>query len=153
MAKVGRPSKLTPEVIERICEALRAGNFIEPSCEYAGVSHESYFKWMRRANDDDASPLHLQFKESVTRARSTAEIRNVAMIQRAAQQPNHWTAAAWWLERVAPARWGKQQKITAEITGANGGPIRVEDPRALLLQVLGVANNGTEPARIVEDED
>jgi len=33
---MGRPSKLTPEVQERLRQAIRAGNYYEAVCAYAG---------------------------------------------------------------------------------------------------------------------
>ena len=33
----GRPTKLTPDVQEKIVQAIRAGNYIETAAAYAGV--------------------------------------------------------------------------------------------------------------------
>ena len=132
----GRNTKLTEELIDRICEALRAGNYIETACAFAGIAPATYYRWVAESEQDDASELLVEFREAVKRARADAEVRNVALIQKAAQDPNKWQASAWWLERSFPARWGRQQKITQEITGANGGPIEVSDVRAQLLSFL-----------------
>lgn len=35
-----------------------------------------------------------------------------------------WRASAFYLERVAPTRWGRRQSI--EVTGADGGPVQVD---------------------------
>jgi hypothetical protein len=37
----GRPSKLTPEIQDRICASLRAGNFAVVACQAAGISEST----------------------------------------------------------------------------------------------------------------
>ena len=76
---------------------------------------------------------------SILKARADAEVRNVAYIRRAAQDPKTWQAAAWWLERSFPTRWGRQQKITQEITGKDGKAIEMVDPREILMGLLGTS--------------
>jgi len=36
MAKPGRPTKLTPEVQEEVCNAVRAGNYMETAAALRG---------------------------------------------------------------------------------------------------------------------
>mgnify|MGYP001491951708 CR=1 FL=1 len=36
--RIGRPSKLTPEVKKRLIDAIKAGNYIEPACRFAGIA-------------------------------------------------------------------------------------------------------------------
>lgn len=142
-----RAPKLTLAVIDRLSEALRAGNFAEAACEYAGISYQQYRRWLLAAEEPDASDLLIEFREAVVKARATAEIRNVAMIQRAAQDPKLWSAAAWWLERSNPQRWGKRQTIAQEISGPNGAPIQIDNPREYLLSILAADagdDDGTE---------
>jgi hypothetical protein len=48
---MGRPSKLTPELQDRICNALRAGNFIEPVCAVNGIDDSTFRRWMTMGAD------------------------------------------------------------------------------------------------------
>lgn len=141
---MARPPKLTPQITERLCEALRGGNYIDTSCEYAGIAVSTYHRWMNEATEDNASNIKKEFREAVVKARSEAEIRNVTLIQRAATGGT-WQAAAWWLERSHPTKWGRQQRITQEISGPNGSPIQVSDPRAALLALIGDDDDDTQP--------
>jgi hypothetical protein len=133
-SNAGRRTKRTPERVQALVEALRAGNYIEASCSYAGISVATYYNWVNDAEKDDATPEAIEFLEAVSKARADAEVRNVSFIQRAASDPRHWSAAAWWLERSHPTRWGRQQRL--EVTGADGGPIQIEDPRAAVLAMF-----------------
>lgn len=131
--------KMTPERCERLCEALRAGNYIEISCAYAGIHKDTYYKFLERAQKDPPGSQRQEMLRSILKARADAEVRNVAYIQRAAQDPKTWQAAAWWLERSFPTRWGRQQKITQEITGKDGKAIEMVDPREILMGLLGTS--------------
>ena len=41
---MARPSKLTPEVTKRLTEAIRAGNYYEAACAYAGIHYSTFRK-------------------------------------------------------------------------------------------------------------
>jgi transposase len=106
----GRPTKYNEEVVQRITQALRAGNTRRASCAYAGISEDSFSRWMQ----DNAT-----FADAIKKAEGDAEVRNVAIIQKAADTT--WQAAAWWLERKHKAEWSSR----IEQTGADGSPVKV----------------------------
>jgi len=135
MSKMGRNTKLTTETIAKLVEALAAGNYIETACDYAGISTATYYGWQKTGESEEATELHLEFLSAIKKARSDAEIRNVTLIQKAATK-GIWQASAWWLERSHPTKWGRQQRITAEISGPNGAPIEVVDARTAILDFL-----------------
>jgi len=118
---MGRPTKLTPEVQDRIIQALKAGNYVETAAEYAGIGKTTFYRWMEQGKQASRG-IYREFRDAVMRARAEAEARNVAIIQQAA--PDDWRAAAWWLERAFPDRWGARQKL--EHSGPDGAPIAAE---------------------------
>ena len=120
----GRKTKLTEEVLIRLIEAIRAGNYIYTACAYAGIHKDTYYEWLEKAKHPDASPLLNRLSDEVEKARAEAEMRNVLNIQRAAGGGT-WQASAWWLERSFPDRWGRK----TEILGPNQGPLQVEVTR------------------------
>lgn len=107
---MARPTKRTPERETRLIEALRAGNTRRAACAYAGIDQDTLANWLRRWSD---------FSDLVQKAEADAEIRNVAIIQKAASET--WQAAAWWLERRRSADY----KLKQELHGTDGGPLRV----------------------------
>ena len=127
----GRPTKLTPEVQERIVSAIRAGNYLETASAYAGIDQSTLHKWISRSKEPDAPVALIEFRQSVERARAEAEVRTVALIQQAA--PQSWQAAAWYLERSHPKRWARREKV--EMSGPEGGPITLQG----LAELMGVA--------------
>ena len=106
----GKPYKYNDEVVTRLTQALRAGNTRRASCAYSGISEDTFANWLADKSE---------FAEAVKKAESDAEVRNVAIIQKAADST--WQAAAWWLERKHKAEWSSR----VEQTGADGSPVKV----------------------------
>jgi transposase-like protein len=108
-AKRGRPSRLTEERQAKILEALRAGNYLTSAAALAGVSRSTLHAWRQE---------HPHFADAVDQARAHAEARNDAIVQMAAR--TQWQAAAWWLERSFPDRWGRRGRIEHDHGGGVG---------------------------------
>ena len=114
MAKRGRSSKLTPEIAQRILDCVRAGNYLETSAAYAGISKSSLFNYIRLGKRQSRGKYR-DFLEAVERAQAEAEVRDVVTVERASK--TDWKAAAWRLERKFPARWGR--RVEVGLTGSN----------------------------------
>src|SRR5690554_3405209 len=72
----GRPSKLTPERVERLLDALRQGNYYEPACAVAGISYRTFRDWMIQGEQDIEAGRQTRFAQlvqDVTRAEEEAE--------------------------------------------------------------------------------
>ncbi|MBD2076215.1 hypothetical protein H6F86_20510 [Phormidium sp. FACHB-592] len=108
----GRPSKLTPAVREKLVQALLAGNYIEPSCAYAGVSYVSVRNWMNKGEQATSGEFR-DFYSAVTNAIAQAEISTAAHIKGAGK--DDWRASAWLLERRHPDRWSNTQRVKIEV--------------------------------------
>ena len=117
----GRKLKLTPETQERICTAIAAGNYTVVAAAFAGIGQSTFYRWME-SGEAATSGVYREFWEAVKKAESQAESRNVALIERAANE--HWQAAAWWLERKHSDRWGRKERT--EITGKDEGPVQIQ---------------------------
>ena len=94
----------TPETREKILNALRAGNYRVAACKFAGISEETFRRWMNAGKAGD--PGYVDFVEQVKQAEAQAEASLVATIRKAAG--DHWQAAAWLLERKYVTRWGRR---------------------------------------------
>ena len=107
-------SKYTPECVETILTALRAGNTRTASSAYARISLDTFSAWTKRYSD---------FLGAVEKAEADAEVAMVANIRKVVGEGT-WTAAAWWLERRRYKDWGKIDRV--EHTGADGQPVEVK---------------------------
>ncbi len=105
---MARPTKLSPQVQTAICESVRGGAWVETAAEAAGVHASTVRGWIRRAEDhpEDCGPEFLAFLAAYKKARADAELEAVGVIRAAAGRS--WQAAAWYLERPYPDRWGRR---------------------------------------------
>ena len=117
---MGRKSKLTPVIQQRICEAITAGNYNHVAAQAAGIGETSFYRWMAQG-EEAQSGTKRAFWVAVKNAEAEAEIRNVGIIESAA--PETWQAAAWWLERKHNDRWARKER--QEHVGEGGGPVAV----------------------------
>ena len=109
---MARPSKLTPEVQERICQAIRAGNYYEAACAYAGIDYSTFRRWIVKGEKAKSGKYH-NFCEAIKRAEHEAEVRMVAQWQK--HMPENWQAIATFLERRYPDRWGRRMDVRQDI--------------------------------------
>lgn len=123
-----RPSLLTPARSKAILEMLADGVFVETACQAAGVNQTTYHRWLKKADDPDADPTYAAFRDAANVARATAEVNAIRIVVGHAK--DDWRAAAWYLERSFPTRYGKLTKL--EHTGADGGPITLAGLEALM---------------------
>lgn len=122
----GRPTKFTPERRNQIISLIKAGNYLDTACQASGVTYSAFREWMKRgeleyerimeantSKPKKSEQEFLDFFEAVQKAEATAEARNLTIINKAAEK--NWQAAAWYLERRAPDRWGRRDRVQAEL--------------------------------------
>jgi hypothetical protein len=104
---MGRPTKLTKELQVKIVEAIEAGNYQEVAAQSVGICRTTYFDWMKKGKEQKTG-IYVDFSDAIQKARASAEMSCVSIIQAASH--DSWQAAAWWLERTSPDRWGRTQR-------------------------------------------
>jgi transposase len=105
---MARPSKMTPEVVKKIADALSGGSTRKAAAQYAGVDEKTLINWMHR---------YSSFSSAVLLAEAGCEVAAVATIVQAGRSGS-WLASAWWLERRRHAEWGKVDRLEVEIRDA-----------------------------------
>jgi transposase len=112
LSKVGRPTKLTPEVTEAFLKALRVGNYLETAAAFAGIAKQTVYDWLRRGAREESREL-IEFSDAVKKAQAQAEARDVAIIASAATR--QWQAAAWRLERMHSDRYAQRSRVEQKV--------------------------------------
>lgn len=133
MGRNGRPVKLTPELQNEICKVIRAGNYIETAAAFAGVSKQTLYNWMRKGRQAK-SGKYREFLDAVKKALAESEVRDVMIIAKAAEE--NWQAAAWRLERKFPDRWGRKDRIDANLEHSGNITHRHIDLSSLSMEEL-----------------
>lgn len=101
---------------------IKLGNYNTVVCQYLGIHESTWYKWLQEGRDAKRG-IKKEFFDTIKKAESHAEIRNVQVIQNATNE--NWQASAWYLERKFHDRWGRKDHINANLehTGKDGGPI------------------------------
>jgi hypothetical protein len=133
---MGRRTKYWPERYDKIFEQLSIGMSRKDACTVAGISQDTFYKWMKRP----------EFSVKVLEAEFKCKQRAIMNIHAAMR--TDWKAASWWLERKHHDEYGRHDTI--EHSGPNGGPIKTqEQKRVILVFPPGTPQqkaNGTEKA-------
>lgn len=117
-------SKMTPEVIEKICNSIQAGNHVIPSIMCSGVSVQIYYYWRNKGNlaleevGDGDPKLHkdypyIHFVERLAEAEAKCEVALVAIWRK--QCPEDWRAAQAMLALRFSKRWAKNETINVNL--------------------------------------
>lgn len=98
--------------IKKLLDALKGGVDINTASQFAGINYQTVYRWVERGQrenerleqglepTDTEAPFY-ELWQSMRQARAEAVVRNMAQVQKAANQGD-WKAAAWWLERTMP---------------------------------------------------
>lgn len=145
----GRPETISYELIEKICNSMANGAYVETAAVLNGISKVILYKWFKKGNVQKRG-IYRDLVNAVQAAMAQGEENDLKNISHAAQgqdlefaktddghlvltdgkpivakpprAPN-WQASAWRLERKFPRKWGRLDRI--ENSGKDGGPIVV----------------------------
>ena len=92
-------SKLTPELSEKLCEALAKGYSIPAACSVVGIVENTYYNWYNRG-EEAKSGKYRQFYCDANNARNkaTQQVEKVILDVIPASPQD----AKWWLNKHRP---------------------------------------------------
>ncbi len=109
---MARKSKYTPDVVEKVVQAIRLGMTYELTAHYAGIAPSTLYEWLNNKPE---------FSEAVKAAEGRAAATWLVRIEDAAKM--QWQAAAWKLERRYPQDYGRtvqdhnvDMKVSGDVT-------------------------------------
>lgn len=134
--QTGRPTVVTPEIIEKLESIFRDGAHIIEACENVGISRQAYYDALKR----DPS-----FADRMDAAQEyTTEVAR-AVVSKAIKRGDRETAK-WWLERRVKNKFSTRN----ELTGKDGKDL----PTPLLTGVIDVrSNNSSDQAEQTQEEN
>ncbi len=109
MRDLGRPSKLTPDVQQRIVQAITIGTHRQDAAEYAGIDAATFRRWMTRGLEEPDGP-YSEFRTAIVEAEARAKITAMGCITKAARDGD-WKAASWWLQKKYPHQFSEQSQL------------------------------------------
>ncbi len=95
-------TKLTKELIEGIYQAVREDMPNEAACQLFGIGETSFYHWKKLGLQDireGVDSLYADFWKAIKKAEAEAIQQGVNLIKKAGEDPKHWPARSWLLER------------------------------------------------------
>lgn len=131
----GKRSQLTDEIHRRLVEGYKLGGKVKEIALYAGISTDMLYSWLARGRNYND---HLEMSgvpiagehvywllwQDCEHAKAETRLSATGAIKKA-WVGGDWRAALAYLERTDPQEWGRVNRV--EMTGADGGPLRVAD--------------------------
>ena len=150
----GRPTELTPEVLEDVRRLLPTVLYLETVADYIGHDRITFRAWLKRGVRElkrlrgdtrrrvkKSEAIFLEFYNVVRKSLAEGEIYDTGVIKKASEA--QWTAAAWRLERRHPERWGRRDTLDVNVREIDR---RIERELARLVTAGQAALPGTTPA-------
>ena len=168
---MGRPSKLTPALQEKICGYIAGGNTYAVSCRMARLGVTTFCRW-RATGENAKSGKYREFWQAVKDADASFEAKHLKRIEDASLcdvvierevtkvgtngqeyteryrevRPPPWQPSAWLLERTRPNQFGRTvQRVEHE--GRVGVELSAaamtdEEVEAVIARISGVDQEG-----------
>lgn len=135
--KIGRPSKLTPRIKEKLLSLIKIGTPIEAACKCCDLEYATVRAWIQRGRNEhptrSTTPEYVDFAEAYDKAVGECEAILVGRISTASQKD--WRAAAFMLRCRNPKDWNDQPKQTSLeemiVSMATNGLINADQIEAL----------------------
>ena len=141
--KPGRPTKLTPEVQQAICDALERGEVHVHAIEHGGIGETTYYEWL--AKGEEGIKPYAEFRAATIRAESRGRKKIFDQIQ--AHAEDDWRAGAFLLERRYPQHYGKAARVDLTVGG------KVEIDHGLAQSALEKLRGAVTKAEITHKEE
>lgn len=104
---VGAPSTIgDADKVQQLLAAIADGNYRETAFRLAGISKQTFYNWLKRAEHGDEAAM--QFVDALEKAEAFAEAETVKNVRNASKMPQFWAAGMTWLERKSPDKWGRR---------------------------------------------
>lgn len=110
--KMGRPNKLTPELQKTIVTYILLGAYVETAAKAAGLTKDTFYDWLHKGATQRKG-IYKDFSDAVLKAMEEATLRDLNVIDKAAQKGD-WKAAAWKLEKSRPREYGTKKIVRIE---------------------------------------
>jgi len=163
--KIGRPTKLTPELQEKICKYIAEGNYLSVACAAVDVSDQTYHTWLKLGEEEvnNGGGMFADFLEGTKKAEAEQEAKIAERLLAGAmpgerkrvtktgpegssieitETGGDWLAAATYLERRHPDRWGRRDRTRIDIN----------ETREITITHVEYNLAGVPPGQIIEGE-
>lgn len=100
-----RRPKLTYKMVDQAVALKGRGLTNADICRALGVSETAWYNWLREPD----TKVKVALVEGLKKSESDYKAALLKRIADASEKPQHWTAAAWLLERKYPEEYGRPE--------------------------------------------
>ena len=104
-----RKTKLTYELVDRAVALKKDGLSNDDIIKALGIHKSTFYRWLKEA-EEGAGGCKRALNDSLKKAEAEYKKTLLVRIRDASMRPQHWTAAAWLLERKYPLEFGKADR-------------------------------------------
>ena len=105
--------KLTPELQNKFCEAIRKGHSIDGACGAVGIVKQTYYNWYEKG-ENAKSGKHRDFYCAVEKAKSEAtQLVEQVILNNIPYDPKD---AKWWLTKRRPDIYADRTETKIQAT-------------------------------------
>lgn len=123
--RLGRPSSYSADMALYICEQLAIGRSLRAICAEDGAPDaKTIFRWLDSQETFRQQYARARELQAERLAAETVEIADAASNEDYNTARLRVDARKWYASKLAPKVYG--DRITTEVTGADGGPVQVQ---------------------------
>lgn len=117
-----RKFRLNEDLIKDLCKYISNGLTNKDACAVCGVPEETFYSWLRDAENGEGNKSHLALKiklgQSLKKAESQFKAHHLGNINKCAE--GDWKASAWMLERKFPKEYARVDRNAVVLSTDNG---------------------------------
>ena len=118
MRKPGRPEKLNSELIKKISDLIRLGNYNYVAARACGVAKSTFYKWIEKGEADKEAgkdTIYSKFKDEIELAEAEAEVALVNKWRMMITDNPDYRQIKDFLIARWKQRWGQQIEISGKV--------------------------------------
>lgn len=150
--KGGRSGLYEPALLDSLVQTIATGTLAVDAAAHHGIAPSTFHEWVRRGQHPTCvcgrktPPELVAFAAALEKGKAKRRTVLIARIAKAAQDPKHWTAAAWILERTEPELFAQRVQVVVrqELEAAlDRLEAEFEGEPDTLDRILGILAGGT----------
>lgn len=102
MAKLGRPTKITPLAVKKMEEVFAIGGSDSEACFYANISRQTFYQYLK---------LHPEFNDRIDALREKPILKARQTIIKNLDEPE---TSKWYLERKKKSEFSTRTELTGQ---------------------------------------
>ena len=111
--KRGPKLKLNKDLIARLAGLIANGNYHAQACAMCHIGTTTFYRWLETGEHEETG-IYKDLWDAI----KDAEARSEAVFIQQIVRDESWQSKVWLLERRFPERWGRKDRLEANVNGS-----------------------------------